>query len=210
MFNRGQFTFYASFRDSIKLIKDPEARALAYDTICDFALCGIEPNINDLPSEVAIVITLVLPTLSAGRRKAEGGSAKDSDKMPQGSSEDADKIPTRCREQEREREREREKDKEKGHTRAGARFAPPTADEVRAYCSERGYSVNADRFVAFYESNGWRVGKNPMKDWKAAVRTWAQRDDDTRKSKAEHPPNRFHNFDERKTDYDAILRKGAV
>lgn len=52
------------------------------------------------------------------------------------------------------------------------RFTPPTADEVKAYCTEKGYAVDPDRFVDFYTSNGWKVGKNPMKDWKAAVRNW--------------------------------------
>lgn len=53
-----------------------------------------------------------------------------------------------------------------------SRFVPPTVEEVRAYCSEKGYTVDPQRFVDYYTSNGWRVGKNPMKDWKAAVRTW--------------------------------------
>ena len=52
------------------------------------------------------------------------------------------------------------------------RFTPPTVDEVRAYCMGKGYTLDADRFVDYYTSNGWKVGKNPMKDWKAAVRTW--------------------------------------
>lgn len=52
------------------------------------------------------------------------------------------------------------------------RFTPPTVDEVRVYCAEKGYSVDPERFVDFYTSNGWRVGRNPMKDWKASVRTW--------------------------------------
>lgn len=52
------------------------------------------------------------------------------------------------------------------------RFIPPTVDEVRAYCTEKGYPIDPQRFVDYYTSNGWRVGKNPMKDWKAAVRTW--------------------------------------
>lgn len=55
-------------------------------------------------------------------------------------------------------------------------FTPPTVDEVRAYCAEKGYSLDADRFVDYYTSNGWRVGKNPMKDWKAAVRTWNRKE----------------------------------
>ena len=56
--------------------------------------------------------------------------------------------------------------------RAASRFSPPTIDEVRAYCAERGNSVDAQRFVDYYTANGWRVGRNPMKDWKATVRTW--------------------------------------
>ena len=56
------------------------------------------------------------------------------------------------------------------------RFTPPTVDEVREYCFERGNSVDPQRFVDYYTSNGWMVGKNKMKDWKAAVRNWEQKD----------------------------------
>ncbi len=55
-------------------------------------------------------------------------------------------------------------------------FVPPTVDEVRAYCLERRNRVSADGFVDFYTSKGWKVGAQPMKDWKAAVRTWEQRE----------------------------------
>lgn len=56
------------------------------------------------------------------------------------------------------------------------RFVPPSVDEVRVYCLERGNSVDPQRFVDYYSSNGWMVGKTKMKDWKAAVRTWEQRE----------------------------------
>ena len=56
------------------------------------------------------------------------------------------------------------------------RFVPPTIEEVREYCKERGNNINAERFVDFYSAKGWMVGKNKMKDWKACVRTWEQRD----------------------------------
>ena len=59
---------------------------------------------------------------------------------------------------------------------AHARFTPPTVDEVKAYCRERGNRVDAEQFVDFYSSKGWKVGSQPMKDWKAAVRTWEKRD----------------------------------
>lgn len=55
--------------------------------------------------------------------------------------------------------------------RAGA-FTPPTVAEVQDYCRERSNNVDPERFVNFYASKGWYIGKNKMKDWRAAVRTW--------------------------------------
>ena len=72
-------------------------------------------------------------------------------------------------------EHEQDQDHEDVGTRAreARRFHPPTVDEVRAYCQERGNRVDPQRFVDHYTSNGWRVGgKSSMKDWKAAVRNW--------------------------------------
>lgn len=51
-------------------------------------------------------------------------------------------------------------------------FIKPTVDEIRAYCNERKNKVDAEKFYDFYESKGWKVGQNSMKDWKASVRTW--------------------------------------
>ena len=51
-------------------------------------------------------------------------------------------------------------------------FSKPSVEEVREYCQQRKNSVDPETFVDFYESKGWKVGKNPMKDWKACVRTW--------------------------------------
>ena len=51
-----------------------------------------------------------------------------------------------------------------------------TEEEVKQYCLENGYTLDAQRFVDFYECKGWMVGKNKMKNWKAAVRTWARKD----------------------------------
>lgn len=81
------------------------------------------------------------------------------------------------------------------------RFTPPTYEQVFTYCKERKNTVDAERFLDFYESKGWMVGKNKMKDWKAAVRNWE------RSSKQETKPakqNQFHNFDERNYDFDEL------
>ena len=55
-------------------------------------------------------------------------------------------------------------------------FRKPTLQEVMEYCESRNNGVNAQRFIDYYESNGWMVGRNHMKDWRAAVRTWEQKD----------------------------------
>lgn len=60
----------------------------------------------------------------------------------------------------------------------GSRFVPPTVDEIAAYAAEKNYQrVDADRFWNFYQSKGWKVGKSPMKDWKAAVCNWEYNSD---------------------------------
>ena len=75
-------------------------------------------------------------------------------------------------------------DKSITEDRKRKRFSVPTVEEVSAYCRERGNAVDPQHFVDYYTSNGWKVGKNPMKDWKAAVRTWEKKDAEKRKKGA--------------------------
>ena len=60
----------------------------------------------------------------------------------------------------------------KSTTTKRKRFEKPSISDIKQYCIERNNNVNAEQFYDYYESNGWKVGKNSMKDWKAAVRTW--------------------------------------
>lgn len=88
------------------------------------------------------------------------------------------------------------------------RFAPPTPENVRGYCREMGYAnVDAERFVDFYAAKDWMIGKNRMKDWKAAVRNWARQDHSSAAGKQKK--NAFLNFDDRGTDYDAMVAEEA-
>lgn len=77
---------------------------------------------------------------------------------------------TNVRESDTEKEIDKEIDKDKEKYKR--RFTKPTLEEVQAYCLERGKGVDAQKWYDYYSANGWKVGKNPMKDWKAAVRTW--------------------------------------
>lgn len=65
---------------------------------------------------------------------------------------------------------------EQGSIVKSTRFVPPTLDEIKDYCLERNNNVDPNKFYDFYQAKGWMVGKNKMKDWKAAIRTWENRD----------------------------------
>lgn len=89
------------------------------------------------------------------------------------------------------------------------RFAPPTLENVSEYCREMGYTnVDAVCFINFYTSNGWMVGKNRMKDWKAAVGNWDRREKNPQRQDGTAEvakKNRFHNLEEHGYDYDAMV-----
>ena len=72
----------------------------------------------------------------------------------------------------KEKKRKEKEIKEKDIHIPLARWTPPTVDEVREYCKSRGNSVDPEKWFDFYSSKGWMIGKNRMKDWRAAVRTW--------------------------------------
>lgn len=79
------------------------------------------------------------------------------------------------------------------------RFQKPTIEEVRAYCSEKGFTFSPEVWFNHYEANGWKVGKAPMKDWKASCRYWqSQQGSFTRTGKQERP----------KTDWNAAAERG--
>jgi uncharacterized protein YdaU (DUF1376 family) len=69
-------------------------------------------------------------------------------------------------------------------------FAPPTVEEVRDYITDNQYPVDPNRFCDFYASKGWMVGKNKMKDWRAAVRTWSKGNENTKPNAGTDPNER--------------------
>lgn len=84
------------------------------------------------------------------------------------------------------------------------KFEPPSVEEVRDYCqSRKGNTVDAQAFVDFYTSKGWMVGKNHMKDWKAAVRTWER----SGRSDSGGKVNQFNQFQQNDYDMDALERE---
>lgn len=87
-------------------------------------------------------------------------------------------------------------------------MARPTLEEVREYCKQRGNSIDAEQFIAFYESKGWKVGGSPMKSWKAAVITWEKREKERGKERPTIKAvkqNQFTAFENQHSyDFDAL------
>lgn len=189
---RNQFTFYESFAAAIAHIRNKAARCDAYDAIVNYAIYGKEPDLGSLPEAAAIAFSLMRPVADSGRRKAENRTKRKqtgtneeqngtNEEQTDKSAEQTDKEKENEKEKEREYEREYEREIENecslspyplSQNKKSAVFQKPTLDEVTAYCQERGNNVDPQQFLDHYSSNGWRVGKNPMKDWKAAIRTW--------------------------------------
>lgn len=69
------------------------------------------------------------------------------------------------------------------------RFVSPSLEEVQEYCRERNNGIDAERFISYYQSNGWMVGRNHMKDWKATIRTWEKRDKENGFQKRNQKPD---------------------
>lgn len=131
------------------------------------------------------------------KSKGSGENSETTPKENESKPEANGKLPAREKEKEIENENENENEIENeiendsvygasAPTRApeqqvdscqkAKRFNRPTVQEVADYCRERGNQVDAQRFVDYYTANGWRVGKNPMKDWRAALRTWEKQE----------------------------------
>lgn len=147
---RSQFTFYESFARALSCIRKKADRADAYDAICNYALYGAEPE-ETVADSVRIAFELIRPMLDSSRRKSESGKRGGESARKEAGEDPAEKPPV-------------------------SRFVPPTVEEVREYCMERGNSVDAQKFVDYYSAANWVRGKTKIKDWKACVRTWEQRD----------------------------------
>lgn len=200
---RTQFTFYESFFKAISRIKKKSDQADAYNIICKYALMQEEPDLDSVSDSAAIAFELLRPVLDKAKERAESGKrggskSKGNTENSEATSEENEskpeangKLPAREKEKEKEEEKEIEIENDSVYgasapTRApeqqdkscqkAKRFVRPTVQEVTDYCRERGNQVDAQRFVDYYTANGWRVGKNPMKDWKAAVRTWEKQE----------------------------------
>lgn len=172
---REYFCAYHSYIKQCKGLSDSELGRL-FRALLEYSASGKVPELNGRES-------VAFDFMSANiDRDAE--SYKDTcNRNRENISKRYERIRSNTSVYETYQEKEEEKEKEellkkdisneisKKSTRQ-KKFVPPTVEEVAAYCLERKNKVDAAYFVDHYTSNGWKVGKQNMKDWKAAVRTW--------------------------------------
>lgn len=86
-----------------------------------------------------------------------------------------------------------------------ARFVPPTIEDVKTYCEEKGYRIDAAAFVGYYESQNWKKANGqPVSSWKGCVQTWLSRESSAPPGKVRQYRNRYNDFPQRDNDYDQI------
>tara|TARA_R110000868_G_scaffold104700_2_gene288614 strand:+ start:627 stop:1262 length:636 start_codon:yes stop_codon:yes gene_type:complete len=181
---RDTFIFYRSFYEMAKEMSDAE-RLSFFDAICEYALNFKEVELKGIAK---ICFIGAKPNISAntkrylngklGAEHGKKGGRPKTPKKPQNNpngdfgnnpketpNKDKDVNNNKDLEYKSELEMKIIIPKPKG-------FTPPTLEEVKNYCQERANNVDANKFLNFYESKGWVVGKSKMKDWKASVRTW--------------------------------------
>lgn len=130
-----------------------------------------------LHDEVNCTDPFALKLLNDASSRSEQNRKNKTEGRKQAKKEDLDTTTVNDRERplttvdgsSQRREEKREKRVIRGTAEA---FVPPTEEQVAQYIKENGYPVSASKFISHYESNGWLVGKNKMKNWKSAVRTW--------------------------------------
>jgi hypothetical protein len=153
---KAYFQYYETFETIVEKFTDPLQRESFRKKIIDYGLHGIEPEIKDPLEDMAWTVCKELIDQQLHRREVNRAN--------------------RLGKQKEERPAEERPETPKPAEEKAPRTERPTLEEIKAFCKEKNYKINAEQFFNYYESNGWKVGRNSMKSWRAAVVNWATRD----------------------------------
>ncbi len=183
-----KFMFFENFKETADKLPD-ELRLKFYDAMTDYVFKGVEPD----DVVISALITAIKPSLDKEEKRGGNHNPNGNNQHKVGQSEVKNVVkevkvgqsgqsfletetetgnitplsvsPQRVDDTQLDLEEAIAKTK---------RFVKPTVEEITSFCREKNKSIDAERFWNFYESKGWKVGKNPMKDWRAAVCNWAK------------------------------------
>ena len=165
---KAYFQYYETFEIVIEKIKDIEEREWLRKVIIQYGLHGTAPeSFNSEALEIAWTICKDLIDQQIHRREVNAANRAGKKAEPETNKENLAAEPQP--EEKPAQEIQQEKPKRKN-------FVKPTVEEIAAFCKEKKYTVSAQQFFNYYESNGWKIGRNAMKSWQAAVQNWNTRD----------------------------------
>lgn len=161
------FNFFRTYYELIRYLPSKD-RLKMYDAMLDYVFEDKKPEFNGLLNGIWANISI---PISNSKTKSKSGQTKIKPKSNQNQNEikrETNNIPLPIPILNNNKSNKNNK------------FIKPTIDEIKKYCLERNNNVDVNRFYDFYESKGWKVGNQSMKDWKACIRTWEQRTKDNR------------------------------
>ena len=210
------FVFYKSFYEAAAAL-EPADRLAFYEALAEYAICGEDPDIES-PVARAMFI-MAKPQLDANEKRRENGQKGGeygklggrprkenpigvidenpigvSDENPLGVSDKTPNVNVNANANVNANVKEKR----------GGRFAPPTLAQLKEECTAKGYTFDPEAFMSYYEANGWKVGRNPMRNWKAAARNWQAREN---KDPPKKPKAAYNNFSQRQYDYAALEKQ---
>lgn len=171
------FNAYHSYLDTMEALNDAECGRL-FRALLEYSATGAAP---ELRGNERFVFPGMRSQIDRDIEKYKAKCARNRENGEKGGGHSPPNAPERPQTPPKDKDKEKDKDKDISFPPNGVKDSAhahhPTVEEVAAYCRERGNRVDAERFVDFYASKGWKVGNQPMKDWKACVRTWERRED---------------------------------
>lgn len=169
------FNAYHSYLDTMEALNDAECGRL-FRALLEYSATGAAP---ELRGNERFVFPGMRSQIDRDIEKYNAKCARNRENGEKGGGHSPPNAPERPRTPPKDKDKDKDKDISfpPNGVKENARAHHPTVEEVAAYCRERGNRVDAERFVDFYASKGWKVGNQPMKDWKACVRTWERRED---------------------------------
>ena len=165
---KAYFQYYETFETIIEKIKDIEEREWLRKVIIQYGLHGIEPE-TFYSEALEIAWTICKDLIDQQHHRREVNAANRTGKKAEPATNEENSAAEPQPEEKPAQEIQPEKPKRKN-------FVKPTVEEIEAFCKEKNYNINAQQFFNYYESNGWKIGRNAMKSWQAAVQNWNIRD----------------------------------
>ena len=199
---------FVDYLDAIEPLGDAE-RGRLFTSLLTYARTGEAPQLGGnerflFPMMRAQLDRDIAAMAGVSEARSKAAKASKSSKCEQMQQMQANAANADKSSKDKDKDKDKDDDK-KGNGAREARFTPPSIEEVAAYCQERGNGVDASRFVDFYSSKGWMVGKTKMKDWQAAVRNW-ERSSDAKATPAKKPGYNVQHHDGDLSD----LQKAAI